>query len=93
LQREALKILEASKMHESSFAQGLGVSRHQNQNRWKMSSLSQDLDHSWVVQISMGTKNLIIGMRTNGSAGRNGDGGQIEGWLTTKVVISRLQKQ
>jgi len=28
----------------------------------------------------MGMKNLIIGIRTNGSAGRNGDGAQIQTW-------------
>jgi len=46
-----------------------------------MSSLSQDLDHRRVLQIKTGTKNLIIGIRTNGSAGTNGDGGQTKAWL------------
>jgi hypothetical protein len=46
LQREALRILEDSEIYEPSFHQDLGVSRHQN--RWKMSSVSQDLDHRLV---------------------------------------------
>lgn len=42
-QRKPLEILEASEIYQSSFDHDLGVSRHQN--RWKMPSLSQDLDH------------------------------------------------
>ena len=46
-QRKPLKNLEASEIYQSSRDEDLGVSRHQN--RWKMSSLSQDLDHCLIL--------------------------------------------